>query len=257
MIGNTPQRSLNILVVDDNPVHRRMSQLILTAAGYSVMLADGGSQALAAFEKSPSDVVLLDVRMPGMDGFEVCQRLRALPHGKRVPLLFLTDVSGLSSPDQAVSAGGDDFLNKPINCIELLMRVRSLLRARHHEAVLEVVLAQVREVIIILDSRGAITRWNRQATALFGWSVSEALEQSLSQLILTSAHGQELDEGIARYHGTAAGALVYERAEATAVHQSGRQFSIRLSVTAVNTANETAFCAFIRDAGAANAQGGA
>ncbi len=257
MIRNTPQRGLHILVVDDNLVHRRMSQTILTAAGYSVTLAEGGPQALAAFEKSPPDVVLMDIRMPGMDGFEACQRLRAMPNGKRVPLLFLTDVSDLSSPDQAVLAGGDDFLNKPINRIELLMRVRSLLRARHHEAILEGVLAEVREVVVILDNKGVITRWNRQATALFGWPASEALGRSLSQLILTPAHGQELDEGIARYLGTAEGSLVHERAEETAVHQSGRQFSIGLSVTAINTANETAFCVFIRDAGAAKSKGGA
>lgn len=251
MIRNTPQRGLHILVVDDNLVHRRMSHTILTAAGYGVTLAEGGPQALAAFEKSPPDVVLLDVRMPGMDGFEVCQRLRALPHGKRVPLLFLTDVSDLSSPDQAVLAGGDDFLNKPINRIELTMRVRSLLRARHHEAILEGVLAEVREVLVILDSKGLITRWSRQATALFGWPVGEALGQSLTQLILAPAHGQELDEAMTRYLGTAEGSLVHERAEATATHQGGRQFSIRLSVTAVTTANETAFCVRIRDAGAA------
>jgi CheY-like chemotaxis protein len=126
MNKNSAQPALSILVVDDNVVHRRMSQTILTAAGYGVRLAEGGPQALAAFEKNPADVALIDVHMPGMDGFEVCRRLRALPDGKRVPVLFLTDVSDLSSPDSAVLSGGDDFLNKPINRIELLMRVRSL-----------------------------------------------------------------------------------------------------------------------------------
>jgi PAS domain S-box-containing protein len=250
------QRGLHMLVVDDNLVHRRMSHTILTAAGYGVTLAEGGPQALAAFEKSLPDVVLLDIRMPGMDGFEVCQRLRALPTGKRVPVLFLTDVSDLSSPDQAVSAGGDDFLNKPINRIELLVRVRSLLRARHHEAILERLLAEVREAVIVLDGRGLITKWSQQAASFFGWPAIEAVGKSLSQLLLSPERRQSFDEELTRYVNTGASAVVNERAESTAVHQSGRQFAIGLYVTAVHTANETAFCAFIRDASGPRSQPG-
>ena len=254
MMRNTPQsilppRGLHMLVVDDNLVHRRMSQTMLTTAGYAVTLAEGGPQALAAFEKNLPDVVLLDIRMPGMDGFEVCQRLRALPAGKKVPILFLTDVSDLASPEQAVAAGGDDFLNKPINRIELFMRVRSLLRARHHEAILDGLLGEVREALIVLDSKGVITKWSQHAASMFGWSTSEATGKILSQLVLAPAHRQEFEAGLAGYLTTGQGAVVNERSAAIAVHHSGRQLAIGLYVTPVHTANETAFCAFVRDAG--------
>ena len=256
MIRNTPQTGLRMLVVDDNLVHRRMSQTMLTAAGYQVTLAEGGLQALAAFDKSPADVVLLDIRMPGMDGFEVCQRLRAMPAGKRVPILFLTDVSDLSSPDQAVAVGADDFLNKPINRIELLMRVRSLLRARHHEAILAGLLAEVREAIIVLDGKGLITKWGQQAANFFGWSASDAIGRSLSRLVLAAEHRQAFDDGLTRYLSTGDGAVVNGRTESTAAHLDGHKIPIALYVTAIHTANETAFCAFIREAGAPSAARG-
>jgi len=249
MIRNTPQPGLHIMVVDDNLVHRRMSQTILTAAGYVVTLADGGPQALASFEKNPPDVVLLDVRMPGMDGFEVCQRLRALPRGKRVPILFLTDVSDLTSPDQAVAVGSDDFLNKPINRIELLMRVRSLLRARHSEAILDCLLGEVREAAIVLDGKGLITKWSREADSVFGWPAGEVVGRPLSGLCLAPERRQSFDDGFAGYLSTGDGAIVNARTESIAVHHSGRRFPILMYVTAIQTATETAFCAFIREAG--------
>lgn len=255
MIRNTPEPGLHILVVDDNPVHRRMSQTILSAAGYRVSLADGGAQAIAAFDKTPPDIVLLDVHMPGMNGFEVCQRLRALPSGKKVPIVFLTDVSDLASPDQAFSAGGDDFLNKPLNRIELLMRVRSLLRARHHEAILEEVLAEVAETVIVLDGKGHVVKWSRQATLCFGFHANEAVGRSLGSLILAKGHSQVLDDGITRYLSTGGDPIIPEPTALTAVHQGGRQFPIGLYVTAIRTANETAFCVFIRDAGGQSARG--
>lgn len=256
MIKHTPQHGLHMLVVDDNLVHRRMSQTMLTAAGYGVTLAEGGPQALAAFEKSPPDVVLLDIRMPGMDGFEVCQRLRALPAGKRVPILFLTDVADLASPDQAFAAGADDFLNKPINRIELLMRVRSLLRARHHEAILEGLLAEVREALVVLDGKGVITKWSQHAARFFGWSVSDAVGKSLSQLLLGPEQRPAFEEKLSRYLSSGESSIINDRAESVAVHQSGRQLRIGYYITAIHTANETAFCVFIREAGSPSSERG-
>lgn len=257
MIRSTSQPGLHILVVDDNLVHRRMSQTILAAAGYKVTLAEGGAQALAAFGKSPADVVLLDIRMPGMDGFEVCRRLRALPAAKKVPILFLTDISDLDAPDQAIAVGGDDFLNKPINRIELVIRVRSLLRARHHEGILDGVLAESRESIVLLDGAGQITKWSPPAAELFGWPAGEVVGRSFSRLAFTAAHQPAFEEALTGYLSPGPGPLINQRTEWSAVHHSGRPLLIELRITAIHTANEVAFCAFIRDLGAPGARGAA
>jgi DNA-binding response OmpR family regulator len=103
----------------------------LAAAGYAVTVADGGERALALFQEQPPELVLLDILMPKVDGFETCRRLRALPGGAETPIVFLTALCDLGTHQAALDAGGDDFLTKPINRTELLLRVRSLLRIRH------------------------------------------------------------------------------------------------------------------------------
>jgi two-component system sensor histidine kinase/response regulator len=120
----------SVLVVDDNAQNRSLAEAILHTAGYDVRLCAGGLEALASFAESPPDLVLLDVMMPLMDGYEVCRRLRELPGSSDVPIVFLTATSELTAHQRALESGADDFLSKPLNRTELLIRVRSLLRIR-------------------------------------------------------------------------------------------------------------------------------
>jgi len=116
-----------VLVVDDNAQNRALVEAHLVAEGYAVTLAESGREALASFAAQLPDLVLLDVLMPGMDGFEACRQLRTMRGGADVPVVFVTALADLGSHKQALESGADDFLTKPIHRTELLLRVRSLL----------------------------------------------------------------------------------------------------------------------------------
>lgn len=130
MPPETPAGKGRILVVDDNLANRKLAEAHLFAAGYTVELADGGAKAIELFIAKPHDLVLLDILMPQMNGFEACVKLRALPTGAVTPIVFLTALSDLETHEKAMASGADDFLTKPINRTELLIRVRSLIRVK-------------------------------------------------------------------------------------------------------------------------------
>lgn len=119
-----------ILVVDDNEANRLLARSTLEDEGYTVIVANDGLQALAAFEAEAPDCLLLDVRMPGLDGFAVCERIRAMPGGAHVPVIFLTALRDVDTFDRAQLAGADDFLSKPVRPSELVIRVRTALEVR-------------------------------------------------------------------------------------------------------------------------------
>lgn len=119
-----------ILVVDDTPDNCLLIQAILQDEGYQVELADSGKEALRIIEQSPPDLVLLDVMMPGMDGYEVTRRIRANASLPFMPIL-LTTAYDQPSVAQGLDTGADDFIRKPVHFDELLARVRALLRLKH------------------------------------------------------------------------------------------------------------------------------
>ena len=118
-----------VLVVDDEPMNRLLVSETLRQAGLRIVEASSGAEALKLFPQCNPQMVLLDVMMPEMNGFEVCRALRALPGGETVPILMLTGLEDLESINQAYESGATDFAAKPINWVLLRQRVRYLLRA--------------------------------------------------------------------------------------------------------------------------------
>jgi signal transduction histidine kinase len=123
-----------ILVVDDNPQNRALARATLEDEGYEVLLASSGEEGISQVESERPDCVLLDVRMPGTDGFAVCSRIRQLPDARETPVVFLTALRDVDTFDQALRAGGDDFLTKPVRPTELVLRIAAALKLRSMKA---------------------------------------------------------------------------------------------------------------------------
>jgi signal transduction histidine kinase len=121
-----------ILVVDDIPENVRLLEAVLVPRGYHVVAATSGEQALALVEETEPDLVLLDVVMPGMDGYAVCRSLRANEGTALLPVIMVTSSIG-PEKTEAIEAGADDFIPKPFNHSELLTRVKSLLRIKRYQ----------------------------------------------------------------------------------------------------------------------------
>ncbi|PSB19137.1 HD domain-containing protein [Phormidesmis priestleyi ULC007] len=119
-----------ILVVDDHPPSRMTAVALLSIEGYDVIEAESGAAALAqVFETNP-DLILLDVMMPGMDGYEVCRRLKNDEHTRLTPVVFITALDDRRARLRGIEAGGDDFLTKPFDQLELSARIKSLVRQK-------------------------------------------------------------------------------------------------------------------------------
>lgn len=135
-----------ILIADDNSQNVELLEAYLAGVECELETAADGEETLIAVERFRPDLVLLDVMMPRLSGFEVCRKLRANPATKDTLVLMVTALNEPSDFERGVQAGTDDFLTKPVNKLELLCRVRSLLRVRHFKNELDRALAYLMEV---------------------------------------------------------------------------------------------------------------
>jgi two-component system, OmpR family, alkaline phosphatase synthesis response regulator PhoP len=135
-----------ILIADDNIQGVELLEAYLAGKDYELATAADGEETLRKIQTWKPDLILLDIMMPRISGFEVCKRLRADPATHDVAVLMVTALDQPSDIERAVEAGADDFLSKPINKMELLLRVRSLLKARIYKRDLDRALKYIQEV---------------------------------------------------------------------------------------------------------------
>ena len=136
----------NVLVVDDNAQNLELLVAYLDSLACGVATAVDGIDALEKVAQEAPDLILLDIMMPRMSGFEVCRKLKSDPETRDIPIIMVTALNELGDIERAVESGTDDFITKPVNRLELTTRVRSLLRVRHLKSELDRTLAYLDDV---------------------------------------------------------------------------------------------------------------
>jgi len=135
-----------VLIVDDNPQNIELLQAFLESLPVKIVTAVDGQDALEKVAQHSPDLILLDIMMPRMSGFQVCRRLKGDPKTRDIQILMVTALNELGDIEQASECGTDDFVSKPVNKLELLTRVKSLLRVRHMKSELERALTYLNEI---------------------------------------------------------------------------------------------------------------
>jgi len=186
--------SASVLVVDDDPVAREMIAIQLAPEGHTVTLASSGREAIASLNAGAFDLVLCDVMMPAMDGFDVCRMIKSNREWRFVPVVLVTALDGQDDIVRGLDAGADDFLSKPVGGAILRARVRSMLRIRDHYAQLRSSTAQLPALMR--------TRCSELATAA---ALSDREIEVLDLLLLGRSHDEIAGElGVAprtvRFH---------------------------------------------------------
>lgn len=119
-----------ILIVDDERPNRQLLEVMLKPEGFHLLTATNGEEALAAVAQHPPDLILLDVMMPGMNGYQVAAKIKGNPDTKNIPVILLSALDDRNSRVHGLNVGAEDFLTKPVDRVELCTRVRNLLRSK-------------------------------------------------------------------------------------------------------------------------------
>ena len=135
-----------ILVVDDNEQNLELLQAYLDDTEGPIRIARDGLEALDSIEQQAPDLILLDIMMPRMSGYQVCEKLKKNPNTRDIPIIMVTALNEVGDVERAVDAGADDFLTKPVNRLELITRVKSLLRVRQLKRELDAAVNEVKSM---------------------------------------------------------------------------------------------------------------
>ncbi len=191
-----------ILIVDDQPVNLKVLVDFLRKQDYRLLVAENGQRALELANEQLPDIILMDIMMPEMDGFEVCQRLKKDELLAAIPVIFITALGDVEDKTRAFNAGGVDFISKPFHEQEVLLRINTHLTLRRQQQHIEqekemlaVTLRSIGDAVIATDTKGRVTLVNKMAEQFTGWPRDEAIGKPLSEVFhLVNEKSREICE---------------------------------------------------------------
>ncbi len=244
---------LRILAVDDNRTNLHILQVFLKKLGHTVIQAENGQEAVDKYLAERPDMVLLDIMMPVMDGFEAARRIRAETTEHWVPIIFLSALNRDENLLEGLEAGGDDYLTKPINFVVLEAKMRSMHRslAMQQQAIdslnrLQTVSDNVLEGIITIGADGIVIGANLAVERIFGWAPEELIGQNVN-VLMPEPHHSTHDAYLQRYLAEGEPRVIGRIREVEGLRKSGQRFPMELGVSQVEIDRQVVFIGMVRD----------
>jgi len=196
-MGNVipPRRPARVLVVDDNPDLARVMSELLSSAGYDVISLTDAEAALIEIRRQVPDLVLSDVIMPGLSGFELCRQLKGDPHTRLIPFLLMTGLGDRTDKLKAIEAGADDLISKPVYAEELFARAKSLLKLKEFTDELETAESVICTLALSVESRDTYTEGHCDRLAANAVSLGHFLDLDEDSIVALRRGGYLHDLG--------------------------------------------------------------
>lgn len=244
---------LQILVVDDTKINLILLDTLLTDLGHTVVCVENGIDAIERYQTMQPDVVLLDVMMPGIDGFETARRLRELQKNNWRPIIFISALNSTDDLVEGLEAGGDGYLFKPLNAVVLKAKLNSVSRVLNmqermfeaHEWV-RAVSDNVLDAIITIGTDAIIRSCNKQAETMFGWEPHELLGKNVNVLMPEPYHSAH-DAYVGNYVGGGPPHIIGSTREVRAQRKDGSSFDAEISITELRMEKNRYFIGTVRD----------
>jgi PAS domain S-box-containing protein len=246
-----------VLIVDDDRLNRQLLEGMLSPEGFLLQAAASGEEALAIVAQHPPDLILLDIMMPGMDGYQVASKIKGNLATKNIPIIIITALADRNARMRGLSAGAEDFLTKPVDRSELCVRARNLLRLKAYgdyydkysqtlegeagsrtadleertktleqqAAVLTeqaALLDLAQDAIVVRDMHSRVVFWNRGAEAMYGWLGAEALGRDIRELLRMESEPTATIEATLLEQGTWTGDAIHHKRDGTVLVVASR-----------------------------------
>lgn len=184
-----------VLIVDDNQLNIELLEGYLANSDYQIASANNGLEALEQIAMDKPDLILLDIMMPGLNGYEVCRRLKGDPATRLIPIIMLTALHDMKDRIEGLESGADDFISKPFNHVELAARIRSLLRIKHLNDELEDMESIIVTLAKAIEAKDLYTKGHSERVAKYAEELAKYLGLSDSDQVLLRRSGLLHDIG--------------------------------------------------------------